>query len=541
MSLVDVWQPPTHPLVANWRGPSDPLQAALLGNTGTATAVGGENDPWARERYPLYAFMQDAWHVVETQKFIPGWHLEAFCQHLTAVANRQIMRLLVNLPMRSAKSVAQMVFFPAWVWITDPTEQFLCTSFNLPLALHHAVVARRLMMSSWYRERWGDRFRLRGDMNIKSRYENDKGGARITVAVGGATGTGGSVLLVDDLHSRDDDDSPTHAEIQSSKEFFNGDFAGCLVNPQTSCIVVTGQRVSIDDISADLLAKGGYAHLKIRQEYVPPPPGQPKPVTPIGWSDPRTELGELMHPARWGPAQVAEAKRRGMRKYMAHHQQDPEGSGGNLFNDDWWPTFTTWPDFQKFKKIIQSWDMRFKDDKETGSFVVGQVWGLTPNGVNVFLLDEVRGRWDFNETKEAFKALCQKWPQARGKLIENKANGPAIYSALRALTYGLILIDVEGTKLSRAEKHTETVKAGNVWIPADTLAPWIAEWRTEVKHFPSEPDDRVDAASQAWDYLLPRQLADDPRAEERKERARRQQLVKRVQQNQKIVWSRTGA
>lgn len=537
-SLMDFWQlPPCFPSSAIQMPKT--LREALL-NT-ESTAAPRHDDPWSRERYPLYQFVQEAWHVLESQPFIPGWHIDAFCQHLMAVADRRIKRLLINVPLRSAKSVVQMVFFPAWVWITNPAERFLCTSFSKDLALQHAVLCRRLMMSPWYRDRWQQRFRLRGDMNVKSRYENNHGGAMVTVAVGGATGSSGSILLVDDLHGRDDDDSPTRAEIRGANDFFNGDFANCLVDPRTSCIVVTGQRVAVDDISANLLAKGTYVHLKIRQEYIPPLPGDAKPMSPIGWSDPRTELGELMHPARWGPLQVAMAKRDGMRRYLAHHQQDPEGSGGNLFNDGWWSVFTQWPNVAHFKKIIQTWDMRFKDDKEEGSFVVGQVWGLAPDGVNAWLLDEVRGRWDFNETKDAFRALCQKWPQAHGKLIENKANGPAIYSALRSIIYGIILIDVQGSKLSRAEKHTETVKAGNIWIPADTLVPWIGDWRIEVKHFPSKPDDRVDAATQAWDYLLPRQLADDPRTEERKAAARRQRLMHRVHQTQIITASRTGA
>ena len=345
----------------------------------------------------------------------------------------------------------------------------------------------------------------------------------------------------DDLHSRTEELSSTRAQIDVAKNYFNMEFSSCLSDPQNSCIVVSGQRVSLDDVSADILAKGGWEHLKIRQEYIPPPPGEEKPRTSIGWSDPRTELGELMWPVRWGAHEVAIAKKELGRNYYAFHQQDPESSGGTLFHDDWWPVFTQWPDMLRFKRIIQSWDMRFKDDKEEGSFVVGQIWGLAPSGVDVYLLDEVRGRWSFEETKDAFRGLCQKWPQTRTKLIENKANGPAIYSAFRTLTYGIVMVDVEGTKLSRAENHTGTVKAGNVWLPAETLVPWIGEWRIEAQHFPSEPNDRIDAATQAWDHLLPRQLADDPRTEERKERAKRQRLMKLARQSQKMTWSRTGA
>ena len=688
MSLVDAWQfPEVRSPVSDPHLYDDRMQSVLLGiKEQSAPQMEPEDDPWSRQRYPLIKFVREAWHVLEPKPYVHGWYIDALCQHLEAIARRDIKRLLVNLPMRSGKSLLQSVFFPAWMWITQPAHRFLCTSYSKDLALRDSVRCRMLMLSPWYKERWRDRFSLQGDLNIKSRFANNKGGYRITSAVGGATGDGGDTLIClppgqrvitnegwipidhivekclpvqvlsfnhqthmiewqqilayhhnirvnaelyhiavangslscavditenhpiyikgkgyvrasdvhigdivcssygidtgwkerqvtdsfrvatagdvynlaiaqnnnyfaegilvhncDDLHSRNEDDSPSRADIKAAIEFFNGDFAGCLTDPESSAIIVSGQRIAIDDISADILAKGGYTHLKIRQEYVPPPIGESKPVTAIGWSDPRAELGELMHPERWGPAEVAEAKRRGMRKYLAHHQQDPEGSGGNLFNDGWWPVFTQWPDMSRFKKIIQSWDMRFKDDKEGGSFVVGQIWGLAPSGVDVYLLDEVRGRWSFEETKDAFRGLCQKWPQARTKLIENKANGPAIYSAFRTLTYGIVMVDVEGTKLSRAENHTGTVKAGNVWLPADTLVPWIGEWRVEAQHFPSEPNDRIDAATQAWDALLPRQLADDPRTEERKERAKRQRLMKLAQQSQKMTWSRTGA
>lgn len=539
-SLADLWttQSPSA-LTASWRGPAQQtvIHDALLGRPRTLEV----DDPWSRERYPLMQFIREAWHVIEPREFVEGWHIEAVVLHLEAIARGDIKRLLLNIPMRSGKSVVQAVLFPAWMWITDPAHKFLCTSYSKDLALRDSVRCRQLIMSKWYRERWGDRFRLYGDVNVKSRYANDKGGYRITSAVGGATGDGGDTLICDDLHSRNEDDSPSRADIKAAVDFFNGDFAGCLTDPIHSAIIVSGQRIAVDDISADVLQRGGYCHLKIRQEYVPPAPDKEEPVTTIGWHDPRTQLGELMWPTRWGPAQVAEAKRRGMRKYLAHHQQDPEGSGGNLFNDEWWQVFVQWPALESFRKIVQSWDMRFKDDKEQGSFVVGQVWGLAPNATNVFLLDEVRGRWDFNETKEAFVALCQKWPLARIKLVENKANGPAIYSGLRAKTFGITLVDVDGGKFARSEKHTETVKSGQVWIPADTLVPWIADWRNEARIYPSEPNDRMDAATQAWDYLLPRTLADDPRTEERERQRRRRELVKRVYRQQKITASRTGA
>ena len=64
--------------------------------------------------------------------------------------------------------------------------------------------------------------------------------------------------------------------------------------------------------------------------------------------------------------------------------------------------------------------MTFKDSKNS-DYVVGQVWGK--KGPNFYLLDQVRGQWDFVKTKEMVRVLAQKWPRVVRKLVEDKANG----------------------------------------------------------------------------------------------------------------------
>ncbi len=65
-------------------------------------------------------------------------------------------------------------------------------------------------------------------------------------------------------------------------------------------------------------------------------------------------------------------------------------------------------------------------DGDDNDYVVGQVWGR--HGGRFFLLDQVRGRMDFVATLAAFDALAVKWPHAMEKLVEDKANGPAVIS-----------------------------------------------------------------------------------------------------------------
>jgi phage terminase large subunit-like protein len=63
---------------------------------------------------------------------------------------------------------------------------------------------------------------------------------------------------------------------------------------------------------------------------------------------------------------------------------------------------------------------------DTSDYVVGQVWGAIK--ADRFLLDQRRARLDLPSTKEAVKKMSQLWPKAATKLIEDKANGPAVIS-----------------------------------------------------------------------------------------------------------------
>src|SRR5260370_14782249 len=49
----------------------------------------------------LLAYTHAGWRWAgEPSRFVDNWHIECMCEHLEAVANRQILRLLINLPPR---------------------------------------------------------------------------------------------------------------------------------------------------------------------------------------------------------------------------------------------------------------------------------------------------------------------------------------------------------------------------------------------------------------------------------------------------------
>lgn len=78
-------------------------------------------------------------------------------EHLEAVHNGQIKRLLMNVPPGMMKSLLTGVFFPAWEWGAggQPSMRYLTTAHKEDLAIRDNLKCRRLISSDWYQERWG--------------------------------------------------------------------------------------------------------------------------------------------------------------------------------------------------------------------------------------------------------------------------------------------------------------------------------------------------------------------------------------------------
>ena len=148
-----------------------------------------------------------------------------------------------------------------------------------------------------------------------------------------------------------------------------------------------------------------------------------------------------------------------------------------------------------FDELIQSWDCAFKDNDDS-DFVVGQVWGR--KGADKYLLDQVRDRMDLPATINAVRSFTAKWPRATAKLIEDKANGPAVIQMLKHEVSGMIPVNPQGGKIARAYAASPEVEAGNVYLPDSSIAPWVHDFVNEAAAFPnSTNDDSVDCFTQA--------------------------------------------
>ncbi len=257
----------------------------------------------------LHEFVKQAWPWVEGgREFVDGIHIKIICEHLEALYRGEIRNLLVNIPPRFCKSTLVSVMFPAWVWIQNPSLQFLYVSYALNLSMRDSVRCRRVIESPWYQSRWGHIFQLAGDQSTKIRFDNTKLGYRIATSVDGTlTGEGGDFLICDDPNNIRDERSET--SFDSAIEWFTQVFSTRMNDPKTGRKVVIQQRAGQNDISGHILAneKEDWVHVCLPFEFEP----ERKCKTIIlpstngkVWEDPRTKRGELLWPQRQGPEEL---------------------------------------------------------------------------------------------------------------------------------------------------------------------------------------------------------------------------------------------
>ena len=450
-------------------------------------------------RNGLHEFVRLAWHQVEPVKFVDGWHLHELCRHLEAVSRGEIRRLLINIPPGCGKSLIVSVIWPVWDWIARPDRKWMYASFDAALSQRDALRARQLVESDWFRQRWtvriDDSAEVQRTMTV---YHTTAGGFRFSSSVGGrATGWHAHIQVVDDpIKPQEVQESPEKARgaLDGAWNWWQNTMASRKADPQDFSRVIIMQRLHEDDLAGRCIREGGWVHLNLPMRYEADSPCR----TPIG-GDQRAEEGELLWPERYNADAVVQTEKdMGSRVAAAQLQQRPSPAGGLIFERKW--LLKEWRELPANAQLIQSWDCTFKD-VSTSDYVVGQVWAYAK--ARYYLVDQVRGRMNLPATCQAIRDMSRKHPTAILKLIEDKANGPAVEQTLKDELSDIVMINPEGGKIARANAAAPAFEAGNVYVPeASPETGWLSDWREEMANFPMGlNDDQVDATTQAINYL----------------------------------------
>ena len=450
----------------------------------------------ARAEKSLHAFFTDfAWPVLYPGvRFEDNWHIHAICEHLEAVSAGQIKKLCISMPFRMLKSSIVSQAWPAWEWIPRSWLQYLTASYQKDLATRDAVYSRRIIESTNYQYWFGDRFAMTTDQNVKQRYENDHGGHRIVTSTDSSgTGFGGHRRIIDDPVGARQADSAV--ALDASIEFWKGTMATRANDPANDAVVIVHQRLNERDLTGYVLAEeSGWDHLVLPMRYS----REFAKTTSIGFHDPRTVEGELLHPARVPESTVKDlVKTLGQYHADAQLDQRPMPRGGIIFKRDNWKFYKVLPALDE--KIL-SIDATFKSTAGS-DFVAIHVWGR--KGANKYLLRRLKERMGFAATVAAVKSMHAIHHDAIAVLIEDKANGPAVIETLTSEIPAVFAVNPQGGKLARAYAMQPEHEAGNIWLPDPSIEPEIEVFLSEATTFDglgTKHDDEVDAMTQAVNW-----------------------------------------
>lgn len=453
----------------------------------------------------LDSFIQQAWPVIEPgTTYIDNWHIQLIAEYLHAVNDGDILRLIINIPPRFMKSIEATVCFPVWTWTKKPERRFIKVSYSDSLSRKHNILSRDIINSPWYQQNWGDKFTLKDDVNRQNEFENNHHGMMYSTSVGGAiTGTGADIIIIDDPQNPLMANSET--ERQNSIDFFKNTLQTRLNDPKTGAIIVIMQRLHENDLTGYILSEDlGYTHLclpaEAEKKTIITFPKSGKIIT--------REEGEPLNPQRFDKEVLANLKKSmGSLQYAGQFQQVPAPAEGVIFKREWLGNFYS-DGAAPNTTDIQSWDMAFTKS-EGSAKVAGFVMGRHKS--DIYIKDLINEKMSFTESVAAVRTLTGKWPRARAKVIENKANGPAIVDLLKKEIAGMVEFNPKGSKEERAISVTPYFEAGNIHFPDPKTHPWVHDLIKDLLMFPKGTfKDTTDALVQGILYLMDKPISTPP-------------------------------
>lgn len=460
----------------------------------------------------LYEFTKQAWHVIEPgSKFVGGWHLESVSEHLEAVSNGEIRDLIINMPPRHMKSIQVAVMWPVWTWVLQPEHRWLFASYAGSLSVRDSLKCRRLMQSPWFQARWGDKFKLTGDQNAKTFFENDKSGYRFATSVGAATtGHGGDTLVVDDPHNSLEAQST--AVRESVLDWWDQAMSTRLNNPNTGSRVIVQQRLHEADLAGHLLKKGGWEHLCLPAEW-----DGKKRTTSLGSYDPRTVVGDLLWPAHFDGIALRKLKLDlGVYGAAGQLQQQPAPSGGGILKTDHlqlWPANKQLPDIFH---VLQSYDTAYTE-KTSGDPSACVVFGVFEHKSLrcALVLDCWAENMGYPQLR---KKILADWKAVYGGIkgdhlhpgrrpdeimVEAKSSGQSLLQDLNAANIPAFGYNPgNADKIARAHQAAPIVELDVIYVLESKKEPgqpvtWVRQLVDQLTRFPkAEHDDLTDCFTQ---------------------------------------------
>jgi len=457
-------------------------------------------------RDSFYDFVQRFWGVVCQEDPVWNWHIYELCHYLQVAAERVFKGLpkkhdmVINVPPGSTKSIICSEMYPVWCWTRMPTCRIISVSYAYNLAADLSGYSRDIVESEKWKELFPDVW-LRGDKNAKHNYENNHGGWRYAVGVGGkVTGRHGHIIIIDD--PIDPAMAISETVLKSTNRFISETLSTRKVDKKITFTILVMQRLHQNDPSAIKLKKA-------KEE-------NGTPVKHINLPGEITGNGrDVVRPRRLAKyykeglfdvvrldrdALVALLSDLGQYGYAGQILQRPAPPGGGMFKIGRITIEKSSGPLRHFKEVVRFWDKA--GTKDGGAFTAGIKMGLDSKD-RYWVLGRAYGQWDsaaredvIEQTTKLDTISCivgvEQEPGSGGK-------ESAEATAKRLAGFRVRIVRPTGDKTTRADPFSVQVNAGNVYM---VEGPWNRSYLEELELFPSSTyKDQVDASSGAFGLL----------------------------------------
>jgi phage terminase large subunit-like protein len=337
-------------------------------------------------------------------------------------------------------------------------------------------------------------------------YLNDKHGRRLAVGAGTKfIGAGGEGKILDDPHMPGD---PPET-MEKTCEWYFKSWRTRTNNPLVAFEVVNMQRLGMYDLCEMLKVheKDLFTWLILPSRF----DSKKRYVNNIGWTDPRTEDGELLWPEYLDDEAEKQLRRSLKESADAQMDQDPTANTDVIYKpanlNNFYTEITYDPDGDL---IISSTDTALKS-KATSDFTACSI-GLK-KGQRLFLIDGFAEKYEFGDLYKNYCQILSKWVNRKVKfyihLIEDSTVGPPLANLASKKFNRIKTVQAIRNKLSRFKSVTPFYEANRLWFPApgavividgvrypiDTS--WVDEWQKQTRQVPTgSHDDCPDSVAQ---------------------------------------------
>ena len=470
-------------------------------------------------------------------RFITAPHHRVIGNTLDRVIRGELRRVIINIPPGYTKTELAVIFFAVHGFMLNPRCRFIHSSFSDILVRRNSATVRRIIQHPMFQRMRS--LELQTDTNAKDRWATAAGGEFLAVpSKGQVTGfragqmdktrfTG--AMLIDDANK------PSEALSNRMRDEINFNFSNTFVPSRLAHddipVVVIAQRVHELDLSGYLLRGGNgekWHHLIIPARMSEHPEPYPEKYThgiPIPFELPAGPIWPFKH----NESELEKIANGNSFVWAGQYMQNPSSLGTQIFPRSWWPRWQAGTvdrfnstlihdgDTVPISHLVAYADTAMKTG-EANDYSVVQIWGVGANR-KIYLLDQLRGKWEAPELHRQFIGFCSKWRferqvsnlAIRRICIEDKASGTGLIQTLNEESRrgahwlpGIEAIPRYTDKVARALVAAPAVERGDVVLP--DRAPWIEDYLSEFEQFTPNMthahDDQIDPTLDAIHFQL---------------------------------------